>query len=89
MRPGMNNDQPFDWAQEFDSTMWTRIQEGNYQAVADFQKIGQAASLSNPTYDHFLPLLYCLGVKMDGDEITTFNDNFQWPAVSMRSFLIA
>ena len=89
MRPGMNNDQPFDWAREFDSTIWTRIQEGNHRAVADFQKIGEAASLSHPTYDHFLPLLYCLGATMKGDQITTFNDNFQWPAVSMRSFVIA
>jgi len=88
-RPGTNNDQPFDWAHEFDTTMWTRIQEGNYQAVADFQKLGSAASLSHPTYDHFLPVLYCLGVTMDKDQITTFNDNFQWPAVSMRSFVIA
>jgi 4,5-DOPA dioxygenase extradiol len=89
MRPGMNNDQPFDWAREFDSTIWTRIQDENYQAVADFQKLGDAANLSHPTYDHFLPLLYCLGIKMSGDQITTFNDNFQWPAVSMRSFLIS
>jgi len=89
IRPGMNNDQPYDWALEFDHTMWTRIQEGNFQAVADFQKLGNAASLSHPTYDHFLPLLYCLGVKTDADQITTFNDNFQWPAVSMRSLMIA
>jgi 4,5-DOPA dioxygenase extradiol len=89
MRPGMNNDQPFDWAVEFDSTIWKRIQDGDYRAVADFQKLGSAASLSHPSYDHFLPLLYTLGVKTEKDEITTFNDNFQWPAVSMRSFLIA
>ena len=87
-RPGSNNDQVFDWAREFDSVIWSRIQEGNYRAVADFQSMGDTASLSHPTYDHFLPLLYCLGVKMERDEFTTFNDNFQWPAVSMRSILI-
>ena len=89
MRPGMNNDRPFDWALDFDNAMWTRIQSGNDLEVAEFQKLGEAASLSHPSYDHFLPLLYCLGTKLDADEVKTFNDNFQWPAVSMRSFVIA
>jgi 4,5-DOPA dioxygenase extradiol len=69
--------------------MWKSIQEEDHQSVAGFQTLGGAASLAHPTYDHFLPLLYCLGAKMDGDNVTTFNDNFQWPAVSMRSFMIA
>jgi len=89
MRPGTNNDQPYDWAIEFDSTIWKHIQDGNHQAVTDFQKLGTLAAQAHPTYDHFLPLLYCLGLKNEKEEIRTFNDNFQWPAVSMRSLLIA
>jgi 4,5-DOPA dioxygenase extradiol len=89
IRPGMNNDQPYDWAVEFDSVMSKYVQEGNHSAVVDFQKMGSVATQSHPTYDHFLPLLYCLGLKTEKDEVRTFNDNFQWPAVSMRSFVIA
>jgi 4,5-DOPA dioxygenase extradiol len=89
IRPGMNNDRPYDWAVEFDASMWKNIQEGNHQAVVDFQKLGSVAAQAHPTYDHFLPLLYCLGLKTSDDSITAFNDNFQWPAVSMRSIVIA
>jgi 4,5-DOPA dioxygenase extradiol len=89
IRPGMNNDRPYDWAVEFDATIWKSIQEGNHQAVMDFQKLGAVAANSHPTYDHFLPLLYCLGLKKTEDSVTTFNDNFQWPAVSMRSIVVA
>jgi 4,5-DOPA dioxygenase extradiol len=89
MRPGMNNDQPYDWATEFDAVIWKNIQDGNHQAVIDFQKLGSVAQQAHPTYDHFLPLLYCLGLKSERDEIRTFNDNFQWPAVSMRSLVIS
>jgi 4,5-DOPA dioxygenase extradiol len=89
MRPGMNNDIPYDWAIEFDSTIWKGIQDGNHEAVIGFQKLGSVAVQSHPTYDHFLPLLYVLGLKDDQDQISTFNDNFQWPAVSMRSIVIA
>jgi 4,5-DOPA dioxygenase extradiol len=89
IRPGMNNDRPYDWAMEFDSTIWKHIQDDNHQAVMDFQKMGSVAVQAHPTYDHFLPVLYCLGLKASGDEIRTFNDNFQWPAVSMRSLVIS
>jgi len=88
MRPGTNNDQPYDWAVEFDQTIWRRIQDRDFHAVASFREMGTTASFSHPTYDHFLPLLYSLGTATEGAEITTFNDNFQWPAVSMRSLLI-
>jgi 4,5-DOPA dioxygenase extradiol len=89
IRPGMNNDKPYDWAVEFDAVVWKHIQDGNHQAVVDFQKMGSVASNAHPTYDHFLPLLYCLGLKETTDEIRTFSDNFQWPAVSMRSIVIS
>jgi 4,5-DOPA dioxygenase extradiol len=89
IRPGMNNDKPYDWATEFDDAIWKHIQEGNHRAVVEFQKMGSVASQAHPTYDHFLPLLYCLGLQESKDEIRTFSDNFQWPAVSMRSFVIS
>jgi 4,5-DOPA dioxygenase extradiol len=88
-RPGSNNDQPFDWAVEFDRRIWTSIQEGNYRAVADFRNLGSIATMAHPSYDHFLPLLYCLGVAGTDASIEAFVDSFQWPAVSMRSLLIA
>jgi 4,5-DOPA dioxygenase extradiol len=89
IRPGMNNDRPYDWAVEFDATIWKSIQEENHEGVVNFQKLGSAAAQSHPTYDHFLPLLYCLGLKTKEDSVTSFNDNFQWPAVSMRSIVVA
>ena len=88
-RPGMNSDRPYDWAVEFDKTISERIEVGDHQAVVDFQKMGSVATQAHPSHDHFLPLLYCLGLKTDKDSIRTFNDNFQWPAVSMRSLLIS
>lgn len=89
MRPGMNNDQPYDWAVEFDAVMWKHVQDGDHGKIMDFQKLGTVAMQAHPTYDHFLPLLYCLGSKSEQDSVRAFNDNFQWPAVSMRSIVLA
>jgi len=88
MRPGVNGDRPYDWAVEFDATIWKNIQDGNHQGAIEFQKLGSVATQAHPTYDHFLPLLYCLGLKTKADGISSFSDNFQWPAVSMRSLVI-
>jgi 4,5-DOPA dioxygenase extradiol len=88
-RPNTNNNQPYDWAVEFDETMTAHINEGNHQGVVDFLKLGSMATLAHPSYDHFLPILYCLGVKTKDDNVSSFSGNFQWPAVSMRSFVIA
>jgi aromatic ring-opening dioxygenase catalytic subunit (LigB family) len=42
-------------------------------------------------YDHgtWLPLMYMLGAQEPGETVATFNDSFQEPSVSMKSFVIA
>ena len=82
------DDTPFDWALDFDRQMDTHIQEGNHQAVLDFQKLGSLAAIAHPTYDHFLPILYALGLQTAGEEIRSFCDGFQYKSVSMRSYRI-
>jgi 4,5-DOPA dioxygenase extradiol len=81
-------DPPMEWALEFDRVMHANIEHGNHQAVVDFQNLGRIASLSHPTYDHFLPILYFLGVQTADDKVSVVCEGFQWPAVSMRTFLL-
>jgi 4,5-DOPA dioxygenase extradiol len=82
-------DSPRDWAIEFDRRMSTAVMTGNHAEVVNFHSLGRVAALAHPTHDHFLPLLYCLGIAAPGAEVQTFNDGFQWPGVSMRSFVLA
>jgi 4,5-DOPA dioxygenase extradiol len=80
--------QTYDWAIEFDSKMKSYIDERNFQGVINFQKLGQLAQIAHPTYDHFLPLIYSLGLIEKDDEIHYFNDSFDLGSVSMRSLLV-
>jgi 4,5-DOPA dioxygenase extradiol len=82
------DDTPFDWALDFDHRMDTHIQEGNHRGVLDFQRLGSLAAIAHPTYDHFLPILYALGLQTAGDEVRSFCDGFQYKSVSMRSYRI-
>ena len=77
-----------DWALEFDERITSYINDGNHQAVIDFQQLGNVAKIAHPTYEHFLPLLYILGVKDESEDVASFLEGFQ-RTMSMRSFLLA
>ena len=78
---------PYDWALEFDQKIATWIQEGNHQKIIDFQKLGTLASTAHPTYDHYLPLLYVVGLQNKNEKPEFFNNEFDMSSVSMRSVL--
>ena len=78
---------PYDWALEFDATMASLIDDGNDQGVVAFESLGSLARTAHPTPDHFLPLLYTLGLKDNDEQIQYFNDEFDFSSVSMRSFV--
>ena len=76
-----------DWAKEFDDQIVQWIETGDDKSVIDFQKLGSLAKMAHPTYDHFLPLLYILGLKTETDEPEFFNTDFQLGSISMRSVI--
>jgi 4,5-DOPA dioxygenase extradiol len=79
--------EPFDWSIEFDSLMTGFIDKRDFQSVVNFQKTGNLAKLAHPTYDHFLPLLYTLGMITEKDELSYFNQGFDYGSISMKSLL--
>jgi 4,5-DOPA dioxygenase extradiol len=82
-------ERPNDWAIEFDQRMASAVMNGDHAQPINFQSLGQLATLAHPSYDHFLPLLYCLGVAGAEASVRTFCEGFQWPGISMRSFVLA
>lgn len=79
---------PRDWAIEFDRRMASAIAAGRHEEAINFLSLGSLATLAHPSYDHFLPLLYCLGLVERGGPIETFCEGFQWPGISMRSLVL-
>jgi 4,5-DOPA dioxygenase extradiol len=81
-------ERPRDWAVEFDRRMASAVTTGDYEQAVDFLALGNLAAQAHPTYDHFLPLLYCLGLSEARGNVRTFCEGFQWPGISMRSFVL-
>jgi 4,5-DOPA dioxygenase extradiol len=75
----------FDWAQEASAKMKSFVVDGNHQALIDFRKQGSAFDLAIPTPEHYLPLLYTLGMQRKNDQVRLFNDKAVAGALTMTS----
>jgi len=82
---------PYDWAEEFDRLMAVAIAERRFGAVAEAGEHfgGTLMRTAHPTIEHFLPVLYTLGVADEDDEVSFFNEGIDLGSVSMRSVLLA
>ncbi len=73
-----------DWAKEFDEIVKSKILANDHDALIDYMNLGKSASLAVPTNDHYLPLLYTLGLQDKTEETSFLYEGFQNANVSMR-----
>ncbi len=78
----------YDWAIEMNSTFKSLIVKGDHAPLIQYETLGQAAKLSIPTPEHYLPLLYILGLKEENESVSFFNDKTVMGSVSMTSLKI-
>ena len=64
------------------------ISTGDYQPLINYESLGTAAKLAIPTAEHYLPLLYTLGLKNSTDTISFFNDKVVGGSLTMTSVKI-
>ncbi len=81
-------DMAFDWAVEFDERLKQLILAGDHDALIQYPKLGNAARLSVPTNEHYLPMLYVLALQDKEDQIGFFTEKVTLGSISMRSLRI-
>ncbi|HEX4481887.1 MAG TPA: 4,5-DOPA dioxygenase extradiol [Rudaea sp.] len=81
------NPAPADFASRADALVRERIVAGDHASLAAYPTLGLDVARAVPTAEHFLPLLYVLGAKCDGDDVRIFNDTVQ-STISMTSIKI-
>jgi 4,5-DOPA dioxygenase extradiol len=79
----------YDWAVEARSDINDYLLDGNFQPLIDFEKQSKAFQLSIPTPEHYLPLIYSLGLKGKSEELSLFNDKLVAGSLSMTSVKIS
>lgn len=85
---GKHEAEPFDWAVRFESLARRLLIEGDDRALVGYESLGRDALLSAPTPDHFLPLLYVLGLRHPDDAVTFPVEGFDGGSISMLTVQI-
>ncbi len=81
-------DTAYDWAVEFDEKLKELILSDDHDSIIHYERLGRLASLSIPTNEHYLPMLYILALKDQDDKISFFADKVTLGSISMRSVRI-
>jgi 4,5-DOPA dioxygenase extradiol len=78
----------YDWALTMNEKFKHLISEGDYQPLINYESLGAESRLAIPTPEHYLPLLYSLGLKGNGDQVSFFNDKAVAGSLTMTSVKI-
>jgi 4,5-DOPA dioxygenase extradiol len=76
---------PFDWAARFDARVRELLIAHDDAPLVEYESLGRDAMLSAPTPDHYLPLVYLLGVRRPEDTISFPIDGIDGGSISMLS----
>ena len=80
---GQHEVEPFDWAVRFEQQARAFLIEGNDAQLVRYDSLGRDALLSVPTPEHYLPLIYILGIRHPGEKVTFPVAGFDGGSISM------
>jgi 4,5-DOPA dioxygenase extradiol len=80
--------QPFDWAVNFDERVKQFLVSANHNRLINYHELGAEANYAVPTQDHYLPMIYSIGLQKKDETVKFVYEGFQHGSVSMRAFQI-
>lgn len=78
----------YDWAIEAHEIINNLITKGDFKSLIEYKNLSKAVQLAIPTPEHFLPLIYTIGLQQKNEESTFFNDKLVAGSLSMTSIKI-
>lgn len=85
---GKHEVEPFDWAIRFEKQARRFLIDGNDGQLVSYESLGRDALLSVPTPEHYLPLIYVLGLRLPDDEVSFPVEGFDGGSISMLTVQI-
>ncbi|MFX1572858.1 MAG: dioxygenase [Promethearchaeota archaeon] len=79
--------EPFKWAIELDSIQKQALDSHDISVLIDYKQI-QLSKRGFQTNEHYLPMLYIIGMQQDNEDIRYIYEGIQHSSVSHRSFFI-
>ena len=89
--PGGDFNTPFalPWAEEANERFKSLIDAGSDEELVYYRSLGEAVQLAVPTPEHYLPLLYVLGLRGKHESVSYFNDEAVAGSLTMTSLLVS
>lgn len=79
---------PYGWEAEYDAWIKQQLDQRNLSNIINYETSHALGKLAAPTPDHYVPVLYSLGLIDSKDELNYFYEGMaQLPAFSERSFI--
>ena len=76
--------EPYDWAVSIETRIRELLLAGEYKPLLNYEhQLGSEAELAVPTPDHYLPLLYVAGSRIQSDSLTFPVEGVDGGSVSM------
>ncbi|RYY61459.1 MAG: dioxygenase, partial [Chitinophagaceae bacterium] len=75
----------YDWALHMNDKFKQLIGDGDHAPLVRYEQMGRDALLAIPTPEHYLPLMYTLGLKGPKDAVSFFNDKTIAGSLTMTS----
>src|SRR5208337_1330775 len=85
---GMHTIEPFDWAMRFEKQVRNLLLYADDGPLINYETLGREAGLSVPTPDHYLPLLYVIALRREGEHLSFPVEGIDGGSVSMLSIQI-
>jgi len=79
----------FDWASRFEEKVRGLLETEKDTQLVEYTRLGPEAKLSVPTPDHYLPLLYVLGSRREGQSVSFPIEGFDGGSMSMLAVQIS
>ncbi|TKC12607.1 4,5-DOPA dioxygenase extradiol [Pedobacter polaris] len=81
----MINGGGYDWAIEANEKFKTAILNKDHQPLINYQTMGSEIMMGIPTPEHYLPLMYTIGLQNENESATLFNDKAVAGSLTMTS----
>lgn len=78
----------YDWAEAYDAQVRQWILDGDHEPIIHYERHGRAARLAVNSAEHYVPLLYSLALREEGEPVSFFVEKVWGRSVSMRSVRI-
>ncbi|HVF54884.1 MAG TPA: 4,5-DOPA dioxygenase extradiol [Pyrinomonadaceae bacterium] len=85
---GRHGVEPFDWAVRFEERARELLLAADHGPLVAYETLGRDATLSIPTPEHYLPLLYVIGARRAGEQVSFPVEGMDGGSVSMLTVRI-